>query len=276
MAKKDGNPPKAFIIMPISTPEASLSLYQNDSEHFSHVLEHVFVPALEKAGFVPIPPVAKGSDIIHAEIINNLEKSDLVLCDISCLNPNVFFELGIRTALDKPVCLVADDKTNTIPFDTKIINYHTYKSDIRPWIVGTEIEKLFSHIQSSVERAPDYNTLWKVFGLTTKGKSSTDIETSQQIRFLEMQIKVLSMQLEAAANKSELPSEVAAQNKPIHKCSKCGYGFVVNNPYSPIYGGTRGSLTAYINPINTLGVYPTEVPEKQGVQCPNCGNWDPV
>jgi len=44
--------------------------------------------------------------LIHAEIIRNIENADLVLCDMSCLNPNVFFEFGIRTSLNKPVSVV--------------------------------------------------------------------------------------------------------------------------------------------------------------------------
>ena len=59
MMKKEKESLKAFIIMPVSTPGESVSLYQNDSEHFNHVLEHIFVPALAKAGFSPIRPSAK-------------------------------------------------------------------------------------------------------------------------------------------------------------------------------------------------------------------------
>ena len=108
-----------------------MPLYSNDADHFRHVLDHLFIPALEKIKMNPIRPIAEGSDLIHAEIIKNLEKADLVLCDASCLNPNVFYELGIRTALDKPVAIVRDDMTPKIPFDTTIINHHTYESALR-------------------------------------------------------------------------------------------------------------------------------------------------
>ncbi len=119
------NMPDCFIIMPITTPELFVPLYSGDKLHFHHVLEHLFIPALEKNKFNPIRPIAEGSDVIHAEIIKNLEKADLVLCDASCLNPNVFYELGIRTALDKPVCIVKDEITQKIPFDipTELIDY---------------------------------------------------------------------------------------------------------------------------------------------------------
>jgi hypothetical protein len=50
----------------------------------------------------------KGTDVIHAQIIRNLEEMPHVVCDISSLNPNVMLELGIRTALNKPVIIVRD------------------------------------------------------------------------------------------------------------------------------------------------------------------------
>ena len=85
-----------FIIMPITTPNAGLPDYQNDKDHFSHVLEYLLVPSIEKAGLEAIRPLATGGDVIHGVIIQNLESTDLVLCDMSTLNANVFFELGIR------------------------------------------------------------------------------------------------------------------------------------------------------------------------------------
>ena len=104
--------PSCFIAMPIGTPDSSQ--YQGDRDHFKHVLEHLFVPAIEMAGMNPVRPVVKGSDLIHAEIIKQLETAELVLCDISTLNANVFFELGIRTALNRPVCIIRDELTSII------------------------------------------------------------------------------------------------------------------------------------------------------------------
>src|SRR5947207_1642478 len=114
-----------FIIMPISTPEPFVNLYGGDTTHFQHVLDYLFKPAINKVGLTPVPPIMEGSDIIHAEIIKKIEEAELVLCDISTLNANVFFELGIRTALDKPICIVKDNLTIVTPFDTSIINHHS-------------------------------------------------------------------------------------------------------------------------------------------------------
>jgi len=151
--------------MLVTVPEVVKDWYRDGYEHFKHVLECLIIPAVEKAGFQAIPPLARGSDLIHAEIIKQLETTDLVLCDMSALNPNVFFEFGIRTSLNKPVCVVKDDLTKHIPFDTGIINYHEYLSALEPWDLAKEINVLSEHIKTSYERSDGRNTLWKYFGL---------------------------------------------------------------------------------------------------------------
>jgi hypothetical protein len=83
-----------FIIIPISAPAERVKNYKDDEDHFRHVLDLLFIPAVEKAGHTPIPPSATGADLIHAKIVKNLETADLVLCDISTHNANVLFELG--------------------------------------------------------------------------------------------------------------------------------------------------------------------------------------
>ena len=107
--------PVCFIIMPITTPEHMVPSYHNDRDHFQHVLEVLFPPAVEAAGYQMIPPNVDGSEVIQAEIAERLIYSDLVLCDISGFNPNVFVELGMRTALNKPVALVRDSLVERLP-----------------------------------------------------------------------------------------------------------------------------------------------------------------
>jgi hypothetical protein len=67
--------PSCFIIMPITTTTDQAALY-NDEDHFEPVLNHLMIPAVEKAGCEPISPISTGSDLIQAEIIRQLETSD--------------------------------------------------------------------------------------------------------------------------------------------------------------------------------------------------------
>jgi hypothetical protein len=112
--------------MPISTPARMVEEYDNDFDHFAHVLDHLFIPAIENIGLKPISPLTVGSPVIHTEIIKQIADTQLLLCDMSTLNANVFFELGIRTALDLPVCLVQDTLTENLPFDINLVNHHRY------------------------------------------------------------------------------------------------------------------------------------------------------
>jgi hypothetical protein len=168
-----------FVAMPISVPDEHIETYSDRGEHFSHVLNHLFTPAIKECGYDVIPPAASGSDLIHAEIIRNLEQADLVLCDISCLNPNVFFELGIRTALDRPAAIVKDNNTKRIPFDTGSINTYTYDASLTPWSLKTQVPSLSEHIRHSIERADGRNPLWRYFGLTQRASPAEIADPTQ-------------------------------------------------------------------------------------------------
>ena len=193
-----------FIIMPISTPDPFLDKYRDGAEHFKHVLKCLLVPSVEAAGFKAISPIAKGSDLIQAEIIRNLEQSDLVLCDMSCLNPNVFFEFGIRTSLNKPVCVVKDELTKKVPFDTGILNYQEYRGTLEPWELPEEIRKLAEHIKTAEERCKGENMLWKYFGLRTEAKPyAGETGTDAKIDYLTMQMDSLRGQVGNILQRSE-------------------------------------------------------------------------
>ncbi|MCE9609079.1 MAG: hypothetical protein K8R23_02510 [Chthoniobacter sp.] len=155
--------PKCFIAMPVSTPDHLIKEY-GDPDHFKHVMEELFLPAIEAAGMIAIPPISTGSEVIHADIVDALQSAELVLVDLSSLNPNVLFEFGVRTSLNKPACPVRDDKTPTIPFDASTLNTHNYSSDLQSWITKREIPKLTTHLQASLEKSNGQNALWKHFG----------------------------------------------------------------------------------------------------------------
>jgi hypothetical protein len=187
---------KCFIIMPITTPPKFVDIYKGDNDHFNHVLEHLLIPAVEEAGFEPVPPKREGSNIIHADIIKDLSDCELVLCDMSILNPNVFFEFGIRTALDKPVALVVDDKTKPIPFDTGIINYYPYDGSLTAWTIDEQKKKLAKHIQEAYKKSEGHNALWKHFGVAQIGTfKPEDAEVGEKIDFLMNKISALETQL---------------------------------------------------------------------------------
>ena len=137
--------------MPISTPPEWVEKYNNDNDHFVHVLDALFVPAVQEAGYEAIRPIAEGNDNIHASIIQKLEESEMVLCDMSTLNANVFFELGVRTALNRPVASVHDGLIPATPFDVSGINFNKYNPGLEGWRITEDKTALSVHIRKAGE-----------------------------------------------------------------------------------------------------------------------------
>jgi hypothetical protein len=158
--------PTCFVVMPITTPEHLVSRYGNDPDHFAHLLDFLIRPALVAAGFEVVEPSMRQGEFIHAEVIKNLRHCDLVLCDVSTPNANVFMELGIRTVLDRPVALIRDEFAEKVPFDIGVISHHVYRSDLVQPVVRDEIPKLSQFVKSVFEKADNKNALWQSLGAT--------------------------------------------------------------------------------------------------------------
>ncbi len=203
MTQKKEKKKKCFIIMPITTPKSMLAEYGKDEDHFTHVLKLLFMPAVEKAGLEAIPPQAKGDEVIHGRIVEKLDTADLVLCDMSTLNANVFFEFGIRTSLDKKVCLVTDNLTKKVPFDANIINYHIYLAGLNAWEVESEVGKLTVHINETMEAGGKGNSLWKYFGVSSVGVSLDKGGPDDQIALMREEIRALRSDMTATGVRAE-------------------------------------------------------------------------
>lgn len=183
-----------FIIMPLTTPAQYVDTYKGDKDHFIHVLDELFVPAIEAADMTPIRPIVEGSEVIHGEIIRHLTKADLVLCDMTIFNPNVFFELGIRTALDKPISMVKDNFTDKTPFDLAPVNYHQYDSSLTSWVIETQIMRLKDHLKASMNSGVD-NPIWKYFGISGHAEVPREVSgVEEQLTYLIGQVEMIKKQ----------------------------------------------------------------------------------
>jgi hypothetical protein len=246
-----------FIIMPLTTPDSYYSLYMSgrphleDKEHFRHVLKYLFIPAVEKAEMTPIPPEAEGAEVIQGKIIKDIESADLVLCDISTLNPNVFFELGIRTSLNKPVCMVKDDMTEKIPFDNSITNHYTYKSSLLHWEMDDQVIGLSAHIKKS--SANKDNQLWKYFGLSSIAAPirSSELSLENVLGFVSSQIESLRQEINSSKNQQpiynpnerRIPYLIDLANRIYDVASKAN---LTIKPFQPELATTGIKLDIYV------------------------------
>lgn len=117
---------QCFVISPIGQKHSKVW------KHAELVLNYIIRPALEDGNaFV----VRRADDNSHAgmitvQVVNCILEADLVVADLSFLNPNVFYELGLRHSTKKPTIHLASNDT-VLPFDNA--DHRTIFYDIDDW-----------------------------------------------------------------------------------------------------------------------------------------------
>ena len=174
-----------FVIMPISTPDG----YQEG--HFECVYERIFKPAIEQAGFIPCR-VDEGhaSKSITEQIYRNLIRSQMVLCDISANNPNVFYELGVRHGLEEKISLVKDDLSEA-PFDIKGIHFDVYSSNMnKHYSHEDDIETIRKNL---IETYNDETTEIRPIRRTKAALAYEGIQIPRKANSFELEMKIKTL-----------------------------------------------------------------------------------
>lgn len=110
-----------FIITPIGKEHDPIR------RHIDGVIKAVIEPVLEENDYKPIVPhymTTPGS--IDKQIIKQIYKSDLVIANLTSVNPNVMYELALRHCFGTPLIIIAEEGT-VLPFDIgnqRTIFYH--------------------------------------------------------------------------------------------------------------------------------------------------------
>lgn len=159
---------KCGIIMPIS------EINEYTEEHWEQV-KNVIKKATEKIeGYRIECDLVSGTEnigVIHSEIVQNIQNSEIIICDVSGNNPNVMFELGLRLALNKPTIVIKDNVTDYI-FDISPIHHVEYDKNLNIFkmeefidSLSTRIEKELSHTQKN------RNTYYNSFSIYSEKKN---------------------------------------------------------------------------------------------------------
>jgi len=119
---------KCFVIMPFGSASNELK------KKFDGVYKGIIVPAAREAGYEPIrEDISATPGSITKDIITKLAESEMVIADLTNMNPNVFYELGIRHVFSKSGTVLLIGKGETIPFDNashRVIQYTNELADL--------------------------------------------------------------------------------------------------------------------------------------------------
>lgn len=117
-----------FVIMPFGSSSPELK------KKFDGVYKGIIVPAIQEAGYEPIrEDISATPGSIPKSIVKKLAESQMVVADLTGINPNVFYELGIRHVLSKSGTVLIINKGETIPFDNashRVIQYTNELADL--------------------------------------------------------------------------------------------------------------------------------------------------
>lgn len=112
-----------FVIMPYGRRKDT----DGNEIDFDHVYKNLIERAIESAGFVSVRcDEIQGAGSIQRDMFEHIARDELAVVDISTLNPNVFYELGVRHALRPSVTVLIKNRASTVPFNIsseRVIDY---------------------------------------------------------------------------------------------------------------------------------------------------------
>ena len=95
------------------------------------IMNYIIKPIAEELGYQVERADNQYGSVIMSDIIEMLRRADIVIADLTGLNPNVFYELGIRQATKGNCINIWDSEGKELPFDirhTRAISYQ-YKPE---------------------------------------------------------------------------------------------------------------------------------------------------
>lgn len=91
---------------------------------------------------------------ILADIIPPIYSADIVLADLTGLNPNVMYELGIAHSFNKKTIMITRDELNSLPFDLKQYRAKDYSTHFKKFY------ELIEYLEKNLSGAKDGSVIF--------------------------------------------------------------------------------------------------------------------
>lgn len=132
------NKPNVFVIMPFS-------------EDFYALFEKIKNDFIDDFDFTNAGDLDNQQNIIK-DIVEGIYKADVIIADLTGLNPNVFYELGLAHAMNKKVIIITQE-LGELPFDIKSYRANEYSLQFNklPNLIEELKKLLFGAIDNSIK-----------------------------------------------------------------------------------------------------------------------------
>lgn len=131
--------PRVFVVMPFGEKEVQPAGINGNSQeqnralnaNFDYIYTYLVEPALRQAGCEPFrADREEGAGDIRTDMYFELITADFVVADISILNPNVFYELGIRHGVTPRGIFMIHAGWSKRPFDVAPDRTFSYEGSL--------------------------------------------------------------------------------------------------------------------------------------------------
>ncbi|GAB3636713.1 hypothetical protein GCM10027422_23030 [Hymenobacter arcticus] len=255
-----------FVVMPFGTKKIG-----DEEVDFDFIYDEIFAPAiaatpLPEGGYLEARRTDKDffSGNIDLEMFQYLEYSRLSLADISGLNPNVFYELGVRHRAHSAGTVIFRQVDAAIPFDINHIKAFPYEykpeaqlSGARALVIRVLTESLLNNrLDSPVQAALAAQRIMGV-GIDRLLK---DAENAIRQRNLPQAIKKYEQAIKLDCNNSTLHLEVGLLYKENGNWPRAATSFAQATRFSPAYSEAHRELGIAQNKLFVKKDCPAEIP----------------
>ena len=187
--------PTCFIICPIG--DSGTEIRQNADD----LRDLIIKPALEPFGFqVDRGDHHASQGKIDSDVIRAVQEADLCIVDISLPNPNVYYELGRRDEMGKPLVLLRSVTGGEIPVDIATCRYVEYDLDSRRGIINA-VAQLKAFVEPIVKR-----------GFEASGSGASLVEIAEILKRVERKVDRMSQNNTAPKASDPMPANTENVN----------------------------------------------------------------
>lgn len=176
MAQPDAR--TCFVIMPFGEKPDVAGVTVN----FDRFYDTLIVPTIEAAGLsCERADRVDEAGNIHRRMFELIWTADVALVDLSLLNPNVFYELGIRHALRRSTTILIRRRGTNIPFNVSNLTVIEY-DETDDENLKEVARKIGLYVKAGYERGHIDNYVNEVLGLRVSAKP-TPVTVRQVFRY---------------------------------------------------------------------------------------------
>lgn len=161
--------PKIFVIMPFG--DTFFEAYEMIKNHFENRFDFSNAAAEDN------------QQNILSDIFPPIYQADIILADLTGLNPNVMYELGVAHTFGKKTIIITQDELEKLPFDLKQYRAKKYSTYFKSFM------ELLEYLDKNLAGAIDGTVFYSNPIIDTMEKSGIDIANSQfkEVKALDMQ-----------------------------------------------------------------------------------------